>query len=437
MTTKAIELPIDPAECNLEVERISPVHVRLKARVPASLVRRFRKKLKRLGAEAELSEVKSELIRFLATQAAEREQFKIAGTILHPEGSPEPRLSLDHDFVVMLEVDTVPVLEEPDMSAVELLQPDAPVTKEMIDAELTRQCIQAGERTDGDSIRRPCEAVARIELRLAPGEPAIWKDERHSLLLLPDDDAVRALGVILAGVAPSLEGVRLGEEKVIATRLPTDMPLRWLRGAAAELRITPTTIKHIAAAPLAEVLKQYGSTEQRLRTQIQYALEQQRLRNLQATLRSQAAAKLSTLIPVEVPPGRMRLQLSRAKGELFGLLKARGQSEAQCQSAWEAQRAGAEAAAANHARTSVLLMGIPRDSGLLNEQIVTNRIAALAAERGLSPEALRASLVKSGKFEEFIGDTAAEAILDSLVRKAKVKSVPMEEWKAAMEAARV
>ena len=153
----ANEPPIDPAECGLSYEAASEVHGTIRARVPAALVRRFRKKMRRAGREADLAEVKSELMRFLCHCAATEHGIRIVTAPMMRRGAKEPRLSTDHDFNLELVVDTAAKLEYPEEIPGELLEPEGAITDELVEAEMQRQRVQAGKRAPASEIARPAQ----------------------------------------------------------------------------------------------------------------------------------------------------------------------------------------------------------------------------------------------------------------------------------------
>ncbi len=433
------EQPIDPAECHLAFAPASPVHGALTARVPPSLVRRFRKKMRRTGAEAELAEVKVALLRFLCAAGAEQFKFRMVTPPMVRKGAKEPRLSLDQDFVLDVEIDTAAPITLPDTSGVVLLQPESPVTDALIDAEMSNQCIQAGQRSIGTVVSAPCECVARVEMRLAPDENPFYAADKATLLVPSHEAPLLLGGVAFPGGTRVLSGVAAGSSATLEAAFPADHSSALLRGRPVSVSIAVESVQTIRPATVEEVLKQYGSTtEARLRTQIKFALEQRRVQSIRATLREQMERALPGLCPIDRPECRIRLIAARAEAEFRGLAKARGWSDDRTREELEAHKESALAVAVRQARLRVILQSIPLASSQvdINETTLTDRIAGLAAERGVRPEEYRSAMVKSGRFDEFVSDVTAESLLDAMVRSATIKKVPEDEWRAAMEAQR-
>lgn len=431
----AVELPIDPDECGLSFEPESAVHGRLRARVPAALVRRFRKKMRKAGREADLSEVKSELVRFLCSTVAARSGIRLVSAPLVRRGAKEPKLSTDKDFILDLDVDTAARLEYPETLDVELLEPDAPVTDELVEQEMERQRLHAGERRPVDRVELPCEVALALEIRVAEDERPLHSDPSYSGVL-DESGALLALSTSFPGVGRALAGVGVGERKVVSSAFPADTPTRALRGQPALIAVTVRSAAAITPASVEQVLAQYGtSTETRLRTQIRFALEQQRTQSVHATLRDQMSRALETLFPIAVPGCRARMLAGRIEGEFRALSRARGWNDDRTDREWSSMRGQIERDCESAAKQRVILQSLPAGKDVdVGEEKINARIADLAARRGLRPEQMRSQLVESGRFDEFTAEVIAEAMLDALVRKARVRAVPVDEWRAAMEA---
>jgi FKBP-type peptidyl-prolyl cis-trans isomerase (trigger factor) len=433
----ANEPPIDPAECGLSYEAASEVHGTIRARVPAALVRRFRKKMRRAGREADLAEVKSELMRFLCHCAATEHGIRIVTAPMMRRGAKEPRLSTDHDFNLELVVDTAAKLEYPEEIPGELLEPEGAITDELVEAEMQRQRVQAGKRLPASEIARPSEVVLSLEIRLGEGERPIHSEP--SLTAVVDSgDALHALGTAFAGAADALVGMNAGESRTIESVFPPDYPARALRGRTALLAVTVKSVAAIEPATVEEVLAQYGtSNEARLRTQIRFALEQQRTQSVRAALRDQMSRLLPGMFAIGVPECRARVLASRIEAEFRAVARTRGWNDDRADAEWATMRGEVQRECEAAARERVILQSIPAGGDVdVGEGTINARIADLAARRGVRPEEFRASLVKSGRYDEFAAEVIAEAMLDALVRKAKVRSVPEAEWRAAMEARR-
>ena len=431
------ELPIDPEECGISFEAVDSVHGVLRARVPAALVRRFRKKMRKAGREADTSEVRTTLINFLCHCAATKFALRFVAGPMVRRGAKEPRLSTDHDFAVDLEFDTAASLEYPQSVDVELLEPTLPVNDELIEEEMQRQRVQAGARTAAAAVERPGEAAISLELRVEEGDRPIHTDPSLRVTL-DGGGALHALATSFAGAADELVGVAVGDTKIIRSAFPADHPSSVLRGKSAILTVTVRSAAAIAPASVEEVVAQYGtSTEARLRTQIRFALEQQRSQSIQATLREQMLRALPRLFPIGMPECRSRMLCARAEAEFRTVGRARGWNDDRADLEWNAVRAKIEGECAEAARRRTILQSLPAGTDVdVGEGTINARIADLASRRGMRPEEVRAQLVKTGRFDEFAVEVIAEAMLDALVRRARIRTVSPEEWRAAMEAGR-
>ncbi len=431
----ASDPPIDLDECGCVYEAVSDVHGVIRAHVPASLVRRFRKKLRRAGRGSDLGEVKTELIRFLCGGVASKQGFRIVTPPMYPPDSKEPRLSTDHDFRVELMVDTAVAIEAPSEFPVELLEPEGAIAEELVDAEMRRQCLQFGSRTPSSEVVRPSEVVFSIEVRLAEGERPILAGT-SLMTVVEDGDDLHALGTSLPGVVAGMVGRKPGETTTVESVLPRNHPVAPLRGAPALVAVTIESVASIEPSTVEQVVAEYGaSNETRLRTQIRFALEQQRSQSVRSSLREQLSRALPSMFQIGVPECRVRLLTARAETEFRELARLRGWSDDQTRAGWIERRDDSRRECERIARERVILQSLPGDGDVeASEEVINARIADLAARRGVRPEEARSSLVKSGRYEEFINEVLGEALLDAMVRRATVRPVPEAEWQAAMEA---
>ncbi|MBL9141980.1 MAG: hypothetical protein JNK53_08960 [Phycisphaerae bacterium] len=87
------------------------------------------------------------------------------------------------------------------------------------------------------------------------------------------------------------------------------------------------------------------------------------------------------------------------------------------------------------ARLCLILHSLAPELGLvMDEDFVAGRLAAMAAERGLRPEVMRAEMVKTGQYRAFVDNLGIEIALDKLLRSVTVQSVSAEDWQARREA---
>jgi trigger factor len=231
-------------------------------------------------------------------------------------------------------------------------------------------------------------------------------------------------------------GRKPGETTTVESVLPRNHPVAPLRGAPALVAVTIESVASIEPATVEQVVAEYGaSNETRLRTQIRFALEQQRSQSVRSSLREQLSRALPSMFQIGVPECRVRLLTARAETEFRELARLRGWSDDQTRAGWIERRDDSRRECERIARERVILQSLPGDGDVeASEEVINARIADLAARRGVRPEEARSSLVKSGRYEEFINEVLGEALLDAMVRRATVRPVPEAEWQAAMEA---
>lgn len=69
--------PIDPSECELVLDRVAPELAKLRIKVPAALVRRFRKKMRQSGHKASPDELQSALTQFCISHGIKGQDIRM------------------------------------------------------------------------------------------------------------------------------------------------------------------------------------------------------------------------------------------------------------------------------------------------------------------------------------------------------------------------
>ncbi len=429
-------LPIDPSECQLALHRDGAVNATITARVPARLVKRFHKKLRRSGRDAGLSETRSALLMFLCKQAAEAAKARIVSPPLAPEGKAFAPLSLERDYEAEIHADCAADLDWPGDADIELLEPDATLADDLVDEELWRQRLQFGTRRPAAAVGTPSAVQLDVSVRLGEGESPIQSQSGVTVILAVESEPLRVLEASFAGGVAALAGTPVGSAVTIASTYPIDFAAASLRGLEALLEVRVLAAFSIDPASVDQVVAEYGAgNEARLRSQIRFALEEQRAASVRKTLREQMGRAVVELLPIELPRCRMRMLMQRAEAEVRGIGRARGWDAARIDERWLEVREQTERAAARAARERVILQSLPRLAHhSVSETQILERIATVAAQQGVRPEEYRERLVASGRFEDFVGEVLAESVLDALIETVRVRQVPEAELRALLEA---
>jgi len=177
---------------------------------------------------------------------------------LRPAGQPsiEPRKmdeGADIEFVATFEI--FPEIELADMSGIEISRPAATVTDEDIDKMIDVFRNQQGSWND---VERPAQSGDQVVIDFVgtrDGEAFDGGSAEDSELLLGS-------GRMIPGFEEGIEGMSVGEEKVLPLTFPDTYQAEDLQGADVEFRVTLKSVKERTPAPLDEELfRTYGVEE--------------------------------------------------------------------------------------------------------------------------------------------------------------------------------
>lgn len=425
-------LPIDPKECELRLERVSPMLAALHVRIPAALVKRFKKKMRRAGREADASELRNGLLHFCVTQGFNEPGMRAVSLPGWMPGTAIPKASPDHDFEAVIALDIATKLAAPDVSQMSFELPDAEVTEAMVEQEVRSQCRQFGARKPAAAVSRGSDAVLDVEYRLHPQEGHVLAYKAVAVTIPAEGDALVVAGERLADGAAVLVGARPGDKRVVQGVYPAGGPSRLVRGAPVEVALTVREAHDVEPVAVERVLGEYGMpSEARLRTQIRFALEDKRERDERVIMRHQLSEHLVRSFPVELPVLRGASGRAAAETTLRELIAARGLTGAAAESEYQRLLPEAHAKADHSVKLEYIVRSLAYDLGVaMDEDIIAGRLAATAADAGVRPEALRAELVKTGQYKEYVERLFAELALDKLLLNARPRRIPAAEWEA-------
>jgi len=425
-------LPIDPKECELRLEKVSPMLAALHVRVPAALVKRFKKKMRRVGREADANDLRNGLLHFCVTQGFNESGMRAVSLPGWMPGTAIPRASPDHDFEAVIALDIASKLAAPDVSQMSFELPEAEVTEAMIEQEVRSQCRQFGASKPVAVLSRGNDATLDVEYRLHAHEGHVLAYKAVPVTIPAEGDALMVAGERLAEGAAKLVGARPGDKRVTRGVYPGGGPNRFLRGTPTEVTLSVREAKDVEPVPVERVLSEYGMpNEARLRTQIRFALEDKRERDERVIMRHQLSEHLVRAFPIDLPVLRGASGRAAAETTLREVIAARGLSGEAAESEFQRLLPEAHAKADHSVKLEYIVRSLAYDLGVaMDEDIIAGRLAATAADAGVRPETLRAELVKTGQYKEYVERLFAELALDKLLLNAKPRRIPTAEWEA-------
>ncbi|MBT8485875.1 MAG: trigger factor, partial [Phycisphaerae bacterium] len=397
-----------------------------KGRAPKQLLER------RFGSTVR-SETRNQLVADAYATAIEEHSIK-------PVGEPEPVGDIEalefepgKPFTFAVEVEVVPEFDLPDLSGIEVKKPVIEVADEHIDAEIQRQCVQFGQLSDvgkdfqpGDRLFGPVTVTKKGEEK-----PFFTHDNIDITVPASDDGSGAVLGLLIDDLAKTLAGRAVGDVVTIETTGPAGHELEEVRGNDLVIAFTIRDGKHMDPATPAQVIEAYGlPSEDILREQIKLALEHRRDEEQRAAMREQVCTYLAGAVDFEVPAKLSASQAGRLlERQRLEMLYRGGLSPDEVEQRLAEMRAETEVQSRDRLKLSFILHKLADHFEVeVTDQEVNGRIAAIASQRGVRPEKLRAEMIQSGGVRQIASQIREHKAADRVIDQATVTDISAEDW---------
>lgn len=430
-----ITIPADEVSSQLETSMSALVS---EAALPGFRPGRAPRRLveKRFGSAVK-GEAKNQLIASAYSQAIAEHKLTVLGD---PEGNEElAKLELEPGKAVTftVEVEVAPEFELPSLDGIEVLKPIIEPTQAQVDDYIAKLAVnegslQAVERAEpedycigtgvmkikgGDEVMRIPGAVIQVPPKEKDGKGAI-------------------LGVLVEDFAKQVGTPAPGETVTVTTTGPESHENEAIRGKALEITFEVEQCQRIIPATTEELVARFGlEGEQMLRESVMLRLNQRALMEQQAAMRQQIAQKLLDAVGMALPEKLSARQAERNLARQRMELLYRGMGEQQIEERIAELRAASGQQAARELKLFFVLAKAAEQMEIgVTEQEVLGRIAQIAAERGERPDKLRKALMKNNQIHMIAQQIREHKTMDSLLSKAKITEIPLEEFNAKMRA---
>ncbi|MEM0952670.1 MAG: trigger factor [Pseudomonadota bacterium] len=237
---------------------------------------------------------------------------------LRPAGQPniEPRKmdeGADIEFVATFEI--FPEIALADMEGVEISRVKADVTDEDIDKMIEVFRNQQGSWNDADRPAQSGDQVIIDFVGTKDGEAFEGGSAQDSELLLGS-------ARMIPGFEEGIEGMQVGEEKVLPLTFPENYQAEELQGAAVEFTITLKAVKERTPAPLDEELfKTYGVEEggvEKFREEIAQNMQRELKNAVRSSVKQQVLdAVVEKHAEQEVPQALIDSEIGAMRQQMF------------------------------------------------------------------------------------------------------------------------
>ncbi|MDX2131032.1 MAG: trigger factor [Planctomycetota bacterium] len=398
-----------------------------KGRVPRWLIE------KRFGATLR-KEAKTELVTQALNEAVEQAKLRL---VAHPTSDSlrEADVEEGKPFAFEVEVEVVPEFQLPSFDAIPVRKPTTNITDEMVQQELdklaindgtleTRERAEAGDYITGHAVMTDDKGTEFYNLKGAVVQkPLPAAGGKGMILGIMVDDFDAQLGT----PAP-------GDDFTVKSKGPENHEVEGIRNAALTITFHVERVDRIIPAPMSQILAQYGfEDESSLRERIRSRMDE-RVRIQQSTVMHQQVVKhLLEHTTMELPKRLTAQQAHRNLARRRMELMYRGVDAQKIEEHMASLRAASAGDAARELKVFFILHRIAEELRVsVHDVEASQRIAQMAFQRNVRPEALRAELVQNGQLAHVYEQIREQKTLDMLLNKATITEMPAEEFNKLM-----
>ncbi len=397
-----------------------------KGRVPQKLIER------KFGSSVR-NETKNQLIASAYAEAIEEHKIK-------PVGEPEPvgdmstlELEQGKSLSFTLEVEVNPEFDLPAFDGIEIKKPMLEISEEMVTEELERQRLMHGDASKVEDEAQENDRLIGYCSVTKEGDAEPFFRQDNVVAVMPgkaDGGKGQLLGLLIEDLGARLKGAKIGETKTIDTVGPDGHEREDIRGKKLTIVFEIRDVQRIAPADPTAVAARYGLPDaDMLKEQIKLALEHRRDDEQASAMREQAITALAEKVDFPLPEKLSAQQAARNLEQYRLELLYAGKTPDEVEQRLAEVRAESEEATRERLKQFFLLHKLAEHFNVeVSEQEVNGRIAAIAAQRGLRPEKLRADLAQSGRLGEVARMVRDQKASDRLVQQVVKTEVTADEW---------
>lgn len=433
------QLPIDPMDIQMTMTKLAGCERRLVIEVPARLVKRFHKKLKKSGEDASPEASGMELKNFCIDQSFKRFDLNpIWGPIETPNSDTlASTFRLGQDFKISIDVDSRPDIEWPEFSTLEIVRPIRDITDDMIDNEMDEQCRDAGKRIPlKDEIQQGDEIRCRVTLSEQGSDSPLYTQEDATVRIPEKSGSTNIFGMPVDGIGENIVGSTVGQIIKVKTTVPDEYDDPTLRGTTVDVELEILEAFRVELATIEEVIEQYGSpSETILRQQIRLALEGKATRDQNAAINFQIYKHLVNHLEVPLPKWITRTYHDSIAEATKVAMEQRGCSENAIKQRLAEKESNIKIIGEEMAKKRAIANMLGQHLGLqVDENSIIKQIAEMAAIQGRRPEEIRKEIMAENKLQSIAIAVIEQKTVDRLIEEVTLTDMPADEWVASQQA---
>jgi trigger factor len=386
-----------------------------------------------------MKETRSQLVADAYSKALEEKGIRPVSDPELDQESLAADLVRGKPFTFTVNVEVVPAFDMPNLDGIPVRRPVVIVADEHIDQEILRQRYRWGTP---NRIEGPFEhldrMVGRAEVRIG-GASEIFFETEQALVVVPaaeDEGKGQLLGLMIDDLDKALLGKKVGDTVHVSVTGPEYHEREDVRGKELGITYIVRAAERITPATTEDLVAKFSlGTEEILREQIKFALEQRRDAEQLAAQREQVFEWLLEQVTFDLPPKLSERQASRDLGRARLDMLQRGLDEDLVERRLAEIRGQSDETARNRLRLFFILARLAEQFGIaVTEAEVSGRIVQIAQSQGVRPEQVRDQLIKTGAINDVALQIREQKTADRLIEKAAVTDVPAEEWNKEVQA---
>ena len=425
------DLPIDVSEIIIECTSVDEVDHRLDIEIPAKLIKRFQKKIKKAGQQVDSEQIVSALVKLGLDEALRKQDFNAVWGP-RPFGDPSTwRLSKDKPLQFTFMIDDRPDVTWPPFEQIEITRPVLEIDDQLINAELDQQKIVEGPRIPWDGPIKPGLEIL-LDLQLTGLDEDQTLDIKDVTVLVPEGNVEAVIaGMPVPEFAKLVEGAATGEEIVVDLAVPDELAGELGRDTAV-LTLMVRKAWSIEPATIEQLVETYGSrNEQVLRQQIRLSLKAKADQDQQQIMLSQFFEMVSERVNIPVPNQVVdHIIQQRAEATRQHLVKD-GQSEQEIDDYLKKQHPEWFEQALHQTRCRGVVNMLARQEQIkVTESEVQDVLNAMAINRGIRPEQMRREAIEKDMLSGLSFRCLQIKTFEHFQSQLTITDMPADEWAA-------
>jgi len=336
-----------------------------------------------------------------------------------------------------IEVEVMPEFALPSLESIPVRRPLIDVTDAMVNEEFDKIKINEGRLESRESSEPGDYLTGRGKMVGSDGKE--FYDINGAVVQKPAADKGgkgMVLGIMVEDFDKQLGNPKAGDTVTIKAKGPDQHEIEGIRNNDLTITFAVERIDRIIPASGEDLVKQFGmESEAAMLEAIRARMSQRVMIQQQTTMRQQVAQFILDKTEVTLPERMTAQQAMRTLQRQRLEMMYRGVEPAEIEERMAQLRAASGQMAKQELKLFFILNKIAEDMKIqVTEGEINGRIAQMAQERNVRPEALRQELIQRNQVYGIFQQIREHKTFDALLTKATVTDMPLDEFNKLAEA---